>query len=110
MAVPIFTYGPKILTITRKQEEKVETAEIKFLRSIAGYTRKDQIRNTKIKEELNIFYPSNTILKCRLTSKYHDLRMEDRRIQKKMLTYYNQLSCGLVIKINLINMLQAWHM
>jgi hypothetical protein len=27
-----------------------------------------------------------------------------------MLTYYNQLSCGLVIKINLINMLQAWHM
>jgi hypothetical protein len=32
----------------KKQEAKIENAEIKFLRSVAGYTRKDQIRNTKI--------------------------------------------------------------
>jgi hypothetical protein len=38
----------------KKMEAKMETAEMEFLRSAAGkaaYTRKDQIRNTKIREE-----------------------------------------------------------
>jgi hypothetical protein len=35
--------------------QKIEAAEIKFLWSVAGYTRKDQIGNTKIMKELNIF-------------------------------------------------------
>jgi hypothetical protein len=34
--------------LTKKYEEKIETAEIKFLRSVAGSTRKDQTRNTEI--------------------------------------------------------------
>jgi hypothetical protein len=56
MAVPTLTYGSEIWTITKKkQEEKIETAEIKFLKRVAGYRRKDQIRNTEIREELNIF-------------------------------------------------------
>jgi hypothetical protein len=54
-AVPALTYGSEIWAITKKQEGKIETAEMKFLRSVAGYTRKGQIRNTTIREELNIF-------------------------------------------------------
>jgi hypothetical protein len=38
---------------------------MKSLRSIAVYTRKDQIGNTKIREELKIFNLKNTILKSR---------------------------------------------
>jgi hypothetical protein len=33
----------------KKQKRKTETAEIKFLRSVVVYTRKDKIRNTNIR-------------------------------------------------------------
>jgi hypothetical protein len=42
------------LEFSKKQEAKIKTAEIKFL-SVAGYTKKDKIINTKIKKELNVF-------------------------------------------------------
>jgi hypothetical protein len=40
---------------------------MKFLRSVAGYIMKDQLRNTKIREELNIVNINNTILKSKIT-------------------------------------------
>jgi hypothetical protein len=66
--------------ITNKEDAKIETAEMKFLRSAAGYIRKDQIPNTKIMEELNIIILNDRILKSRSQWKYHLLRKEDRRI------------------------------
>jgi hypothetical protein len=42
--------------------KKTGTAEMKFFRSVAGYTMKDQIGNTKIREELNIFNLNNKTL------------------------------------------------
>jgi hypothetical protein len=38
-----------------KKEARIETAEIKFCRSAAGYIRKEQMRNAKIREGLNVF-------------------------------------------------------
>jgi hypothetical protein len=72
--------------ITKIQEAKIKTAEMKFLRSVAGYTRKDQMRNTKIREELNIFILKAKIITSRSQRKYHAQRMEDRRIVRKYLT------------------------
>jgi hypothetical protein len=40
MAVPVLRYGSEIWTITKKQEAKMETGEMEFLWSVAGYTRK----------------------------------------------------------------------
>jgi hypothetical protein len=45
----------------KKLEAKIETSEIKFLKSVAGYRWKDQIRNIKIREELLKIF--NVILK-----------------------------------------------
>jgi hypothetical protein len=87
MAVPTLNYRSEILTVTKKQEAKTETAEMKILRSVAGYIRKNQIQNIKIREELNIFNLNAKSIKSRSQWKNHVQRMEDRRIPKKILTY-----------------------
>jgi hypothetical protein len=53
---------------------------MKFLRSVTCYTRKDLIRNKKIREELNIFNLKNKIKKSRSDWKYHILHVEGRQI------------------------------
>jgi hypothetical protein len=63
--------GIQILDSNRKQEAEIETAEVKFLRSVAVYTRKNQVRNTDIRKELNIFNLSDKIAKSRSQLKYH---------------------------------------
>jgi hypothetical protein len=68
-------------------EAKTEIAEMRFLRNVAGYTTKDQIRYTKIREELNIFILNNNILKSRTQWKYHVQLKQDGRILNKILTY-----------------------
>jgi hypothetical protein len=49
----------------KKKEAKIETAEMKIFISVAAYTRKDQIRNTKVREELDILNLNNKILKSK---------------------------------------------
>jgi hypothetical protein len=46
MAVPILTYGSEFWTVTKQQEAKTETAEMRFLKRVPDYTRKDQINTT----------------------------------------------------------------
>jgi glutathionylspermidine synthase len=66
MAVYTFTYGSETWII--QQQQKLETAEMKFLKSVAGYTRKDQIRNTKIREEMSIINLNSKILSIKVTA------------------------------------------
>jgi hypothetical protein len=49
-AVLSFRYGSEISTATKKEEAKIETAEIKFWRRVAVDTRKLQIKNTEIRK------------------------------------------------------------
>jgi hypothetical protein len=70
MAITTHTYG---LACNKKHKTKTETAEMKFFGSVAAYTRKNQIRTTKIREELNIFNLNNAILKSRSQWNYHIL-------------------------------------
>jgi hypothetical protein len=44
-----------VSTLTKLGPQKTESADTEFFRSVAGYTRKDQTRHTKIWEELTIF-------------------------------------------------------
>jgi hypothetical protein len=42
MAVPMLTYAGKNWTINQSDKKKIASAEMKFLRSVAGYTLLDQ--------------------------------------------------------------------
>jgi hypothetical protein len=48
----LWLYLHSYMDCKKKDEAKIETAEIKFLRSVAGYRWKDQIRYIKVREEL----------------------------------------------------------
>jgi hypothetical protein len=68
--------SPSLVFLTKKKKEaQLETAEMNSFKNVAGSTRKDQIRNTKIKEELIIFNLHNQFLKFRSQREYHILRM-----------------------------------
>jgi hypothetical protein len=55
MAVPMLTYASENWTINRSDKEKIESAEVKFLHSVAGYTLLDQKRSADIRSELKVF-------------------------------------------------------
>jgi hypothetical protein len=59
--------------LKKKQEEKIETVEITFLR-VAAVTQGRPNRNAKIIEEVNILNSNNKITKSGSQSKYHVLQ------------------------------------
>jgi hypothetical protein len=60
---------------------------MKFLRNVAGYTLKDQIRNTVIRTELTVFSVNNRIQNNRLNWIHHVGRIEPERIPKQLMDY-----------------------
>jgi hypothetical protein len=75
MAVPMLTYASENWTINRSDKKKIESAEMKFLRSVAGYTLLDQKRSTDIRSELKIFNLTERTEKQTETWHEHILRM-----------------------------------
>ena len=55
MAVPVLMYGSENWSLNRPDKRKIEAAEMRFLRPMAGYTLLDKKRSSDIKEQLGIF-------------------------------------------------------
>jgi hypothetical protein len=88
MAVPMLTYASENWTINRSDKKKIESAEIKFLRSVAGYTLLDQKRSTDIRSELKIFNLTKRIEQLKENWHEHILIITDRL--PKVLLIINQ--------------------
>ena len=54
VARPTLQYGSETWVITKRDMTRLEAAEMRFLRSIKGYTRLDKIRNEVTRTELEI--------------------------------------------------------
>jgi hypothetical protein len=59
---------------------RIQAAEIKYLRTVKGCTRLDQIRNEDIRNELGISPLSENIIEFRNKCKAHLQRMQHTRI------------------------------
>ncbi|KAJ4446557.1 hypothetical protein ANN_13254 [Periplaneta americana] len=75
-----------ICLLNKKEERKIEAAEMKFLRGVAGYTLWDRKRND-IRKELKIFKLTEKISQYRNDWIEHLEWMEDDRIPKLILNY-----------------------
>ena len=54
VARPSLLYGGETWVTTKRDMTRLEAAEMRFLRSITGYTRLDKIRSEVIRKELEI--------------------------------------------------------
>jgi hypothetical protein len=48
-------YGSENLALNRSELRKTDTAEMRFLRHISGYTSTDHVRNTTVLNTLQIY-------------------------------------------------------
>lgn len=87
MAVPMLTYACENWTLNRSNKRRIEVAEMKFLRSVAGYTLLDKKYNEEIRTELNIFNLTERIQSLRSNWLQHIERMPPYRLPLILLHY-----------------------
>jgi hypothetical protein len=54
MAVALLLYGSETWTLRKRDWNRIQAAETKYLRTVKGCTRLDQVRNEDIRNELGI--------------------------------------------------------
>jgi hypothetical protein len=66
---------------------RIQSAEMKFLRSVKGCTRMDHIRNEEIRNELEMYAIQDKITEYRIRWSTHLQRMDNSRLPKQALLY-----------------------
>jgi hypothetical protein len=87
MAVPVPLYGSETWTLRQRDWNRIQAAETKYIRTVKGCTRLDQIRNEDIRNELEISPLSEKIIEYRNKWKAHLRRMEHTRIPLQAYKY-----------------------
>jgi hypothetical protein len=48
-------YGSETWVLTKKDDSRTQDAEMRFVRSVTGYTHLDRMRNDEIRNDLDTF-------------------------------------------------------
>jgi hypothetical protein len=87
MAVPVLLYGIETWTSRKRDWNRIQASEMKYLRTVKGCTRLEGIRNEDIRNELGISPLSEKIIEYRNKWKTHLQRMEHIRIPLQAYKY-----------------------
>jgi len=79
--------GSEMWVTMQRDLTHLEAAEMRFLRSVTGYTRLDEIRSEDIRQELEISGIQDVRLKYKQNWINHLKRMDNTRLPKYVLTY-----------------------
>jgi uncharacterized Fe-S cluster-containing protein len=85
VARPSLLYGSETWVTTKRDMTRLKAAEMRFLRSVKGYTRLDKIRSEVIRKELEISGIQDVRLKYKQNWINHLERMDNIRLQKHAL-------------------------
>ena len=80
-------YGSATWVTTTRHMTRLEAAEMRFLRSIEGYTRLDKIRNEVIRKDLEISGTQDVRSKHKQNWIDHLERMDNTRLPKQALKH-----------------------
>ena len=82
---PAMVYGLETATVTKKQVEEMEVAEMKMLRFAMGVTRKDKIRNKHIRDTVKVERLGMKMREGRLRWYGHVMRRDQEYVGRKMM-------------------------
>jgi len=86
-ARPPILYGSETWVTTKRDMTRLEAAEMRFLRSVKGYTRLSKIRSEVIRKELEISGIQNVRAKYKPNWINYLERMDNTRLPKPTLNY-----------------------
>jgi len=87
VARPSPLYGSETWITTKRDMTRLEAVEMRFLRSVTGYTRLDKIRKEVIRKELEISGIQDVRLKYKQNWINHLERTDNTRLPKHALNY-----------------------
>jgi len=90
LVMPTFLYGSEIWTLTALKRRRIEAAEMKLLRPLAGYTLHDHKTNDSVRRELQTECILNKIDEYRQNWLLQLQRMPPNRIPLKSYHYRPQ--------------------
>lgn len=82
---PAMIYGSETWPIKKAQERKLDVAEMRMVRWALGKTRRDRVRNVKIRGMAGVVEVSKKIQESRLRWFGHVMRREEEYVGKRML-------------------------
>ena len=84
MAVPVLMYGSENWSLNWSYKRKIEAAEMRFLRPMAGYALLDKKRSNDIREQLGIFNINDKLTQYKINWREHIQIMVGNRLPKKI--------------------------
>jgi len=87
VARPSLLYGSETWVTTKRDMTPLEAAEMRFLRSVTGYTRLGKIRSEVTRMELEIYGIQDVRLKYKQDWINHLEIMDNTRLPKHVLNY-----------------------